>query len=240
VDTTSGIGTIGKAMSVLTVLEAGPASLKQIVQATGLPRPTAHRIAGTLERHRMISRDALDLYTIGPRAGELANACVDALASAARKPLIELRDRTGEAAQLYRIQGSRRVCVAAASRPIGLRTTIPVGTCLPLTGGSASHILLAWAPPDRLLAGLDGASFTATTLARVRRRGWSASCGEGLDGMSSVAAPVWSKDGVVAGAVTITGPDFRMTTEPGRRYALTVMDAADALTKAIGGAPRSD
>ena len=45
-DNSSGVGVLDKTVAVLNALEAGPASLAQLVSATGLARPTAHRAAG--------------------------------------------------------------------------------------------------------------------------------------------------------------------------------------------------
>ena len=101
-------------------------------------------------------------FVLGPRLAELASAAgEDRLLAAAGPVLAQLRDTTGESAQLFRRQGDQRVCVAAAERPIGLRDTIPVGSSLTMKAGSAAQILLAWEDPDRLHRGLQGARFTA-------------------------------------------------------------------------------
>ena len=47
--TSSGVGVLDKAALVLSALEAGPATLAQLVTSTGLARPTAHRLAVALE-----------------------------------------------------------------------------------------------------------------------------------------------------------------------------------------------
>ena len=178
-DNSSGVGVLDKAVLVLNALEAGPASLAQLVQATGLARPTAHRLAVALEHHRIVSRDTQGRFVLGPRLSELSTAAgEDRLLAVAAPVLIQLRDMTGESAQLYRRQGDERVCVAASERASGLRDTVPVGSALPMTAGSAAQILLAWEEPDRLHRGLRGAKFTAATLASVRRRGWAHSIGE--------------------------------------------------------------
>src|SRR5699024_9289012 len=60
-ETGSGVGVLDKAAIVLGALEAGPATLAQLVQSTGLARPTAHRLAVALEYHHLVSgicRDA--------------------------------------------------------------------------------------------------------------------------------------------------------------------------------------
>ena len=62
----SGVGVIDKAVLILTAFESGPANLADLTAATGLPRPTAHRLAIALEHHRMIGRDASGRFVLGP------------------------------------------------------------------------------------------------------------------------------------------------------------------------------
>ena len=190
-DNSSGVGVIDKAALVLDALEAGPTTLAQLVAATGLARPTVHRLALALVHHRLVSRDMQGRFVLGNRLVELASAAgEDRLIAAAGPVLLQLRDSTGESAQIFRRQGDSRVCVASAERPIGLRDTIPVGTQLTMKAGSAAQVLLAWEDHERLLEGLHSARFTPTVLAGVRRRGWGQSLGEREPGVASVSAPV--------------------------------------------------
>src|SRR3954467_5826457 len=145
-DNSSGVGVLDKAVLVLNALEAGPASLAQLVQTTGLARPTAHRLrvgpAHTpllhrrpvpLHPHRLAHRDTQARFILGPRLAELAAAAgEDRLLAVAQPILAQLRDHPGESASLFRRQGDVRVCVAAAERTSGLRDTIPVGAALPM------------------------------------------------------------------------------------------------------------
>src|SRR6266566_6290152 len=206
-DNSSGVGVLDKTVCVLDALESGPASLAQLVQATGLTRPTAHRIAVALERHRLVGRDAQGRFTLGPRIAELATAAgEDRLLALAQPVLVQLRDTTGESAQLYRRQADSRICVAAAERASGLRDTVPVGAVLPMTAGSAAQALLAWDEPERMQRGLRAARFSAATLAQVRRRGWAASVAEREAGVASVSAPVRGPAGKIVAAVSVSGP----------------------------------
>jgi DNA-binding IclR family transcriptional regulator len=233
-DNSSGVGVLDKAAAVLSALEAGPATLAQLVASTHLARPTAHRLAVALEHHRFVARDIQGRFVLGPRLGELATAAgEDRLLAAAGPVLAAIRDHTGESAQLYRRQGDVRICVAAAERPIGLRDSIPVGATLTMQAGSAAQILLAWEEPDRLHRGLHGAQFTATMLSGVRRRGWAQSVGEREPGVASVSAPVRGSSGRVVAAVSVSGPMERLTRQPGRLHAAAVVSAANRLTEVL-------
>jgi DNA-binding IclR family transcriptional regulator len=252
---TSGVGVLDKAVSVLAAVESGPATLAQLVAATGLARPTTHRIAVALEHHRLLARDVQGRFILGPRVAELASSAgEDRLLAVAQPVLIQLRDATGESAQLYRLAGGRaggggggdvRVCVAAAERASGLRDTVPVGAALPMTAGSAAQVLLAWEEGERMHRGLRGAKFTATTLAGVRRRGWAASAAEREAGVASVSAPVRGAVGGGAGAggagahgrvlaaVSVSGPIERLTRSPGRLHAAAVVAAGDKISELL-------
>lgn len=228
----SGVGVLDKAALVLDTLEAGPATLAHLVAATGLARPTAHRLAVALEFHRIVARDMQGRFVLGPRLKELASqAGEDRLLSAAMPVLIALRDHTKESTQLYRRQGESRVCVAASEPPMGLRDSIPVGATLSMKAGSAAHILLAWEEPDRMHRGLYNASFSATMLAQVRRRGWAQSVGEREAGVASVSAPVRGPSGRVLAAISVSGPIERMGRQPGRQHGPSVVAAANRLSE---------
>ncbi len=233
-DNSSGVGVLDKAALVLGALESGPATLAQLVAATKLARPTAHRLAVALEYHRFVARDMQGRFILGPRLNELASATGEDRLLAAAAPILKiLRDHTGESAQLYRRQGDHRICVTAAEREIGLRDSIPVGATLSMLAGSAAQVLLAWEEPERLHRGLHGAAFSATVLSAVRRRGFAQSVGEREPGVASVSAPVRNPSGRVIAAVSVSGPIERMGRQPARLHAQAVVAAANRLTQVM-------
>ncbi len=229
-----GVGVLHKAAHILDALESGPLTLAGLVAATGLTRPTAHRLATALEFHRLVTRDLNGRFVLGPRLGELATAAgEDKLLAIATPVLVALRDATKESAQLYRRQGDQRICVAGAERLTGLRDTVPIGSSLTMKAGSAAQILLAWEEPDRLHRGLQGAAFSATDLSGVRRRGWAQSVGEREAGVASVSAPIRGASGKVIAAVSISGPIERLTRAPGRLHGHAVVTAAARISDAL-------
>ena len=234
----SGVGVLDKAVSVLATVESGPATLAQLVASTGLARPTTHRIAVALEHHRLLARDVQGRFVLGPRVAELASAAgEDRLLAVSQPVLTQLRDVTGESAQLYRRQADVRLCVAVAERASGLRDTVPVGAALPMTAGSAAQVLLAWEEGERMHRGLRGAKFTATTLAGVRRRGWAASAAEREAGVASVSAPVRGTGGKVLAAVSVSGPIERLGRSPGRLHAAAVTAAGERISDLLRAEP---
>jgi DNA-binding IclR family transcriptional regulator len=222
----SGIGVVDKSIAILSAVAAAPRALADLVEATSLPRATAHRLAVALEVHRLLARDADGRFVLGPRVGELAAALPDPLVIAAGPVLAWVRDECGESAQLYRRDGADRVCIAAAERSHGLRTTVPVGSRLPLSAGAGAPVLCAWSEPALLTDVLPTAEFTERALAEVRRRGWAQSIAQREAGVASVSAPVLSADGGLLAAISISGPIERLGRSPGTRFAPVLIAGA--------------
>lgn len=229
----SGIGVVDKAVAVLDAVAAAPRSLAELVAATGLPRATAHRLAVALEAHRLVGRDAEGRFVVGARVTELAASRPDAVVAAAGPVLAWVRDESGESAQLYRRDGGERVCVAAAERTHGLRTTVPVGSRLPLTAGSGAQVICAWSEPDAVADVLARAEFTPRALAEVRRRGWAQTVGQREAGVASVSAPVLSPAGELLAAVSVSGPIERLGRSPGTRLGPLLIAGARRITASL-------
>jgi DNA-binding IclR family transcriptional regulator len=231
----TGVGVLDRSVALLGLLGDGPRTLRSLAEASGLPRPTAHRLLVALEAHRLVGRDAAGAFRLGPRLTELAaraDGGID-LAALAGGVLGRLHHRTGESVQLYLRSGDQRLCVAARDAGTGLRDSVPVGALLPLDAGSGGKVLLAWAPDaDRFPA------VPPTELAAVRRRGWAASVAEREPGVASVSAPVLA-DGALLAALCVSGPVSRLGRAPGRALAEPLVAAAAELA-ALAAGPGSD
>jgi DNA-binding IclR family transcriptional regulator len=220
---------LDKAVGVLRVAAAEPCGLAELCERTGLPRATAHRLAVGLEVHGLLHRGSDGKWRPGPALAELAAGGVDPLLEAAAAVLPRLRDITGESVQLYRRDGTQRVCVAAAEPASGLRDTVPVGSRLPMTAGSGAKVLAAWSEPAVQRTLLADARFNERALVDVRRRGWAQSVAERESGVASVSAPVRDAGGQVVAAVSVSGPIERIGRRPGVRWAADLLAAAEAL-----------
>jgi len=229
----SGIGVLDKAVGVLHTIAESPCGLAELCDRTGLPRATAHRLAAGLEVHRLLARDGDGRWRLGPAVSELAAQASDPLLAASASVLPRLRDISGESVQLYRRDGTWRICIAAVEPPAGLRDTVPVGARLPMTAGSGAKVLLAYSDDATRQAVLPIAKFSDRALAEVRRRGWAQSAAEREPGVASVSAPVRDARGTVIAAISVSGPIDRMGRRPGARWAADLLAAADALTRRL-------
>lgn len=211
----SGIGVLDKAVGVLHAVAESPCGLAELCDRTDLPRATAYRLAAALEVHRLLGRGQDGHWRLGPAITELATHVDDPLLVACAAVLPQLRDATGESVQVYRREGTSRVCVAALEPAAGLRDTVPVGARLPMTAGSGAKVLLAHTDAATQAAVLPKAVFSARALAEVCRRGWAQSVAEREPGVASVSAPVRDGRGVVIAAISVSGPIDRMGRRPG-------------------------
>jgi len=228
----SGIGVLDKAVLVLRQAASSPVTLAELVERVALPKATVHRIAAALDSHGLLRRNESGAWVPGLLLTELAAEGEPSLVTRANPILAQLCRDTGESAQLFERAADARVCTAVAERASGLRDTVPLGARLPMTAGSAAHVLLAWSTGNGADAGvLDRASFSSKTLAEVRRLGYAHSSAEREAGVASISAPVRDSAGNVLAAVSVSGPVGRL----GRRAAPTLVAAVLEAARTLSG-----
>jgi DNA-binding IclR family transcriptional regulator len=228
----TGVGVLDRSVAILDAVESGSRSFTAIAAATGLAKPTAHRLIGALEEHGFLMHVGGVGYALGPRFLALATTAVRELPlrRIARPCLEQLARTTGESAQLYVRDGDRRVCIDAVESDNELRTIVPIGASLPLSKGSAGKVFLAWGPSpvDDVITDMGAALIT------TRRRGWADSYGEREAGVASVSAPVFGSSDQLLAAVSVSGPRARLTGQQARRYAPAVVKAAHQIEALLG------
>jgi DNA-binding IclR family transcriptional regulator len=222
---TTPVGVLDRSVAILEAVEDGARSFTAIVEATGLTRPTAHRLIGSLEDHGLLFHVGGLGYALGPRLLGLASAAMRELPlrELARPALERLARSTGESAQLFVRDGDRRICVDTVESEQELRTIVDVGASLPLTKGSAGKVFLAWGPPPRDEAVDDR---LAQQIATTNRRGWADSVGEREAGVASVSAPIFGPAGDLLAAISVSGPASRLGSLRAKTYAPAVVEGA--------------
>lgn len=197
--TITGVGVLDKGVAILDAVECRPCGMSELARRVDLSVSTTHRLATALTVHGLLRRDGQGAYRLGPRFAH------STLAERAGGVLEDLRDESGESAQLWVRRGSNRLCIASVASTAELCVNLPVGAMIPLPAGSAGQILSH-----------DVAS---------PRPSWTESLGHRAAGIGSVSAPVQAYGETVA-AVCLSGPLDRLAPSPGERYGDLVMAAA--------------
>jgi DNA-binding IclR family transcriptional regulator len=211
-DSVSGVGVLDKAFLVLNELVARPLSLTEVVERTGIPRATSHRLLSALEHHGAVRRNDNGDYCIGPTLAGLGRAATQQFPFLhyARDVATQIRDRTGESVQVFVPESEGRRCVVSLESPNGLRWIVPEGALFPLTRGSAGKVLSG---------------------VRVSSGGWIESVEERVKGVASVSAPVVDDSGVIIAALSVSGPLERMGAQPGAKFGAVVVKGARQLSE---------
>lgn len=225
-----------------------PLGLTEISRATGIDKATALRLLFTLENFRLVRRDvATRRYLPGPGVWRLSSSWQSDLRNTSHPHLEALRQATQESAALLCPRGLQRVVVHAISAPHELSVVPTVGSAQPIYSGASGKVIMAFLPPeerDRIIeltnlkpvnpsAITDRTSFLKT-LQKVRRKGYSTSVGDVTIGASALAAPVFNESGRLTAAVSLRGPDLRMSAKRMEQMAPLVMDAAAAISRDLG------
>jgi DNA-binding IclR family transcriptional regulator len=235
--------------------ENEPLSLTDVHRRTGLPMSTTLRILRSLvEEGFLVHPDGN--YRLGINLMRWSAAASSGIRSgrATGQTLNELRDMTGETATLCVNDGLQRVCVAVAPSRQRVVHLVHIGDTLPLHGGAAGKVLLAWDPAathEVLRRGLnriaertitDPKRFSAE-LARVRKQGWATSESETSFGTASLAAPVFDAGGQIVAAVVLGGPVQRVNRKMLVEAVPAVLDTARKLSQDLAwgaGRPADD
>jgi DNA-binding IclR family transcriptional regulator len=227
----TGVGVLDRAVDVLDVVEDGARSFTAIAEATGLTKPTAHRMITALQAHGFLMHVGGVGYALGPRLLNLATTAMRELPlrQLARPALEQLARTTGESAQLYVRHGDTRICVDAVESDNELRTFVPIGASLPLGRGSAGKVFLAWGPPSD-----EDVEDIRQSITTTRRRGWADSYGEREPGVASVSAPIFHPNDHLLAAISISGPRSRLAPLQAKRYGPAVVEAAKHVERLLG------
>jgi IclR family acetate operon transcriptional repressor len=249
------VQSLERAFDVLEVLARSQedVSLSQIVERTGLPLGTVHRMLSSLIRRGYAAQDRTTrLYGPGPMLLEVA-----AVASRnhrfhvnriARPVLQQLMQSTGETSNLLVLQGDEGVYAEQVVSPHLVRMFTEVGQRVPLycTGGGKA-ILSGLAPEqfERYLSQTELRAFTAKTLTsqemlraaveEARTLGFALDDEEREVGVCCVAAPLFDRFERCIGALSISGPITRLDRARAAALGPTVRAASAECSQAMGG-----
>ena len=248
------IESLAKGLQLLRLFDETTTSLKlrEIVERTGLPMPTAFRIVATLEEEGFLDRDEDGAIHPGVAVLTLGSAALRGagLVQASERPLKALAQATGETVNLGVLQGDQVLYLARLRNADLVTANIQVGSTLPAVWTSMGKLLLAYLPPDEVTERIGADAFgtghgpNAVTsrkqldgqLAEIRAQGYAVQDQELALGLRSVAVPIFAGGPVPVGAINVAvsasrqdvdalrGPILERTRQAAREISLR-MDA---------------
>jgi DNA-binding IclR family transcriptional regulator len=232
------LGTVARALSVLTVIAEAKASVgvKDVADALKLPMSTSHRLLDLLLEAGFVEKNAARRrYAIGLEFFRLANLVVQkaSYATLVQPILDQLAAETGETVIYSTYLAAQRAMMYAAKSdsPSSLRFRITLFQQMPLEWGSSGLAILALLPPEvqaEVFAHTQPSPISRkrltrtafyTRIASTRRDGFAFTQSEKLPDSIGIAAPVIMEQNNVVGSITLTVPKIRFSRAKLKTYA---------------------
>ncbi|MBO2449703.1 IclR family transcriptional regulator [Actinomadura barringtoniae] len=208
---------------LLSMAEAGPGTAAGLAERLGMHRTVVHRLLATLEGRGFVRRQGSS-YALGLVLRHLAEQVESDLLTAARPVMTELSAATGETVTLHVREGEE---IVVADRVQGSRHPVRVdyqpGDRNPLSVGAAGRAVLAHLAAEAPAPLIE-------RLEEIRRTGHDYSHDELKAGVSGIAAPVFSRTGVVA-SLSLVVPTSR--DESLAEHVPELIEAAGAVTSRL-------
>ncbi len=250
-----GVRSLSRALALLEDVSnhAEGIALSDLAVRAGLAPSTAHRLLKSLENHRFVTQDnerglwftGVQAFTVG--AGFLRNRD---FVSIARPFMHRAMNESGESVNLAIRDGQETIYLSQVESRQMMRALAPPGGRAPLhASGVGKAFLAGMAPEDAgaLVQSLTFDRFTPKTIrnglammddiARARRTGFAIDDEEHAVGLRCVASPVFNEFAEPVAAISISGPQARISDDALQRLGELVYRASVSVTQSYGGRP---
>ena len=245
---------LDRALVILDLLSKNPTGMNRnaIAAASGCSATMVYRIAMTLADNGFLFRDETSgRYRLSSKLLDLGVAGADeySLTQAAWPEMTALRDATGIAVMLGCLYGDQEglLLETAESRAV-IRFVVQKGfRTKALHAGAGWKSILAYLPEARLEAILSRLTFAAITpqtrtsrealleeLAKTRRLGYATDQQEITPGVHCVAAPIFNREGVAVGTLSLSAPADQLPAKDFRKRGMQTREAADRVSAKLG------
>ena len=228
-------------------------SLQRLVEETGLPKPTLHRMLQQLEGAGLLQREGDGRqYGTGVRLRRLAENLLlnDSHHGARHAALRHLVEEVGESCNITALSGSEVIYLDRVETAAPLRFYLHPGSRVPTHCSASGKIFLAQMTPaqrHRLLAHGPLEKYTAKTVTdlaglerevqRVKKDGYAFDDEEFLPGLLCIAVAVPAPVARSNLCVAIQAPVMRANAETARRWLPALQRAARSLAAIDTEAP---
>lgn len=224
---TEGVASVERALSILDVFTDRDRSLTltEISKRAGFYKSTTLRLAESLEKFGYLRRLEDGAYRLGPKPLFLGTLYQKHFSTADFVPQLMRRmsEELREGISFFVRDEARRVCLHRVESPRAIRDAIHEGDAFPLDNGASGHVLLAF-------SGLSGGRYD-----QIRERYYAMSVGERDPETTAVAAPVFAVQQKLVGALSVSGPKYRLDENELAAIVPTLQKYAAELTHLFGG-----
>jgi DNA-binding IclR family transcriptional regulator len=227
----------------------GWSGVTEVSRELDIHKSTAYRLLTTLRDRGLVEQDAgTEKYRLGFGMVLLARAVsadLDILRCA--RPVCELlSERTRETVTIAVLEGDDAVIIHQSLSRASALNVDWTGRHTPLHATAAGKIFLVYMPEDQLLRILEGPleRFTGHTIVdpaslrdhikEIRDAGYAYTVEELETGLNAVGAPIRSSDGAVVGAVSVSGPAFRLSPDDLPEIGEVAKRAATEISRCLG------
>lgn len=221
-------------------------TLQSLVDETGLPKPTLHRMLQQLEGSGMLQREADNRhYSKGNRLRRLAENLLlnDTVQGARHTVLNQLVEEVGESCNITALSGGEVLYLDRVETSEALRFYLHPGSRVPVHCSASGKLFLAQMPPaqrKRLLGEATLKAFTRNTLTdfkaleaeveAVHQAGYAFDDEEFLPGLICIAVLATNPDGGKSNlGIAIQAPIMRMNREKALECLPALQRAANAI-----------
>ncbi len=242
------VGSVTRALAILDALAASDSGLgvSELARRIGVNASTASRLLVTLERQGFVERQAAGPYRLGLKLVALADRVLANLdvRSLARPSLERLVARTGETATLSVPGEQAAITIDFVPSESSVASIARLGRPSVAHATAAGKVMLAFAGVEHLPAGeleaytertITDRAVLASQLRAVHEQRYAEAVGEREPDLSALAAPVLGRAGELVAIVGLQGPSSRLTAARRRTVRPALIEAARALSSAIGG-----
>jgi DNA-binding IclR family transcriptional regulator len=220
-----GAAAVDRALTIVATLEANASALTlaELARQTGMYKSTLLRLLASLERSTLVVRRTDQKYALGPFAFRLGRA-FEATHNLERYilPVMHALVDAGTESPSFHVwhDENTRLCLLRLDSHHSTLDRLRSGDLLPIDRGGPGKVLRAFrhAPQGTAEVPLIHTSF-----------------GERDPACASMSVPVFGAGGTLVGALSLSGPRERFSTEALEKMGGPLRDAAAQATRALGG-----
>ncbi|EMA6344914.1 IclR family transcriptional regulator [Bacillus cytotoxicus] len=239
-----------KTMDILALFyEQEELTLTEMVQLTGMPKTTVHRLIGSLEEIGFLQKTVGGSYRLGflfLRFGQLVSKRLS-VRNIAKPHMKRLRNRLGQAVNLIIQDGNEAIYIEKIDGDKPVRVYTEIGKRAPLYAGACPRVLLSYFSEEEqkkymeetnLERFADGTIVHKERLLEMLRtaknEGYTMSHSELENHTAAIAAPIFSSDGEVVAGISISGLaiEYNETTIP--KFITEIQETAQNISKELG------